>query len=470
MVNNNGEFIWEEPVAEDRGVIRKSVETIPAEPPSESSSSWRNPKTEAQWKEWELHKKQEIAGQFMAEKEAEEARWRADIKKDEKPFHGTRRFSNDENDNVFQEITSPEGVTAKKLIGKEKIPKKPSDSDLDSFEEWIAFKKKAKEKIPELIGINPNAIYEETIKERRSKRDNVDKSLLSPEERTKKEYEDEQIAQAKKKEAEDKIDAYAEGLRPMFDKQVAAQQEAKKAAPQATEWGLRERAANGDLTAIAALTKHVGEKKAEDDLKREISDKDLYKPLINNLPKAKDEAIQADIRVKKYQHLLSMAERGEGGGLVSGLKGMLAPVSEAMGIDSDTVKEMSEAQVFQLMARSAVGSQRLMLVGSGQVSNYEQQLMQKLSGGSIKVSREAAKELFKFYINESQGLTNAYNMQIDNLSEKFPDVKKMYGYAGKNESGQQSGKEKTIKSGEIMKGYKFKGGNPADKNNWEKVK
>ncbi len=208
---------------------------------------------------------------------------------------------------------------------------------------------------------------------------------------------------------------------------------------QATEWGMRERAAKGDLTAISALKQHEGEKKAEDILKREISDKDLYKPLINNLPKTKDEAVQANIRVEKYKQLYSMAEKGAGG-LISGLKGMMAPVAEAMGVDQKTVTEMSESQVFQLMARAAVGSQRLMLVGSGQVSNYEQQLMQRLSGGSIKVAREAAKELFKFYIKESEGIVGAYNTQIDSISEKFPDVKKMYGYVGKGGIAQGVGK------------------------------
>ncbi len=215
--------------------------------------------------------------------------------------------------------------------------------------------------------------------------------------------------------------------------------DAKKNPSQATEWGLRERAAKGDLNAISALKQHEGEKKAEDILKREISDKDLYKPLINNLPKTKDEAVQANIRVEKYKTLYSMAEQGAGG-LIPGLKGMLAPIAEAMGLDANTVTKMSEAQVYQLMARAAVGSQRLMLVGSGQVSNYEQALMQRLSGGSIKTSREAAKELFKFYIKESEGLVGAYNTQIDNISEKFPDVKKMYGYVGKGSTTQGGGK------------------------------
>lgn len=196
---------------------------------------------------------------------------------------------------------------------------------------------------------------------------------------------------------------------------------------QATEWGLRERAAKGDLVAIAALKQMVGEKKAEDDLRREISDKDLYKPVLNKLPETKQEAVQAHIRIEKYKHLKDLANQGAGG-LIPGLKAFLAPVGEAMGMD---VTKLSEAQVYQLMARAAVGSQRLMLVGSGQVSNYEQDLMQRLSGGSIKTSREAARKLFDFYIKESKGIVDAYNTQLDSISSKFPDAKNLYGYVGR---------------------------------------
>jgi hypothetical protein len=112
---------------------------------------------------------------------------------------------------------------------------------------------------------------------------------------------------------------------------------------------------------------------------------------------------------------------------------------------------------------------RLMLVGSGQVSNYEQDLMQRLSGGSIKTSREAAKLLFEYYASESRHVVAAYNKAIDDLSIELPDVKKAHGYVGKR-SGIDGGGGGNPKVGEIKKGYRFKGGNPADPKNYEKVK
>ncbi len=247
---------------------------------------------------------------------------------------------------------------------------------------------------------------------------------LKPEEHEKKKAE---VAQKER-------DALERGAEAHFTSEYKATAEKAKLTanpPQATEWGLRERAARGDLVAAKALSQNLGEEKAKDAIKRELSNRDLVLPAVKALPKAKSEATESYIRVNKYKELLGMAERGEGGGLVNGIKAWLAPVAEALDMDAATIEKLSDAQVFKLMARAAVGSQRLMLVGSGQVSNYEQQLMQKLSGGSATVSRQAAMDLFRFYINESQGIVDAYNNQIDVISEHYPDAKKLYKHIGK---------------------------------------
>lgn len=153
-----------------------------------------------------------------------------------------------------------------------------------------------------------------------------------------------------------------------------------------------------------------------------LTEKDIIMPQIRLLPKQKAAAQESARRVTLYQDLSKMAESGAGG-LVPGLKGMLSPVLEALGMDS---KIESEAQAYQLMARAGVGSMRLMLVGSGQVSNYEQDLMQRLSGGSIKTSREAAKLLFKYYATESKKVVDDYNQTVSDISEVDPAIGKVY--------------------------------------------
>ena len=153
-----------------------------------------------------------------------------------------------------------------------------------------------------------------------------------------------------------------------------------------------------------------------------LTDKDILMPQIKALPKMKQAAQESARRVTLYQDLSKMADAGAGG-LVPGLKGILSPMLEALGMES---KIESEAQAYQLMARAGVGSMRLMLVGSGQVSNYEQDLMQRLSGGSIKTSREAAKLLFKYYATESKKVVDDYNNTVADVSEVEPGIGKVY--------------------------------------------
>lgn len=176
-----------------------------------------------------------------------------------------------------------------------------------------------------------------------------------------------------------------------------------------------------------------------------LTDKDIVMPQIRALPKLKVQAQDASRRVRLYQDLSAMAEKGAGG-LVPGLKGILSPVLEALGMDA-TIE--SEAQAYQLMARAGVGSMRLMLVGSGQVSNYEQDLMQRLSGGSIKTSREAAKLLFGYYAVESKRVVDDYNQTVADVSEVAPEVGKVYrpiqiGNVGGNKKTLDAGTAKTF--------------------------
>lgn len=153
-----------------------------------------------------------------------------------------------------------------------------------------------------------------------------------------------------------------------------------------------------------------------------ITEKDIVMPQLKALPKLKVAAQEANRKIALYNNLSSMVDKGAGG-LVPGLKGMLSPALEALGMDS-TIE--SEAQAYQLMARAGAGSMRMMLVGPGQVSNYEQDLMQRLSGGSIKTSRQAAKLLFKYYAAESKRIVDDYNTTVDDVSTVDPAISKVY--------------------------------------------
>jgi hypothetical protein len=192
---------------------------------------------------------------------------------------------------------------------------------------------------------------------------------------------------------------------------------------------LIQRAGQGDAEAALALetlqTRRLQGGRERTDAATERA---KFADVLKSLPKQKSEAVAAQSRVTMYKNLSGMLDKGAGG-LVPGLKGILAPVAEALGMD---VKDMSEAQAFQLMARAGVGKMRLELVGSGQVSNFEQDLMQRLSGGSIKTSRTAAKKLFDYYAEESKAKVDNYNRTIENLAIELPDVARVYGKIGGN--------------------------------------
>ena len=128
---------------------------------------------------------------------------------------------------------------------------------------------------------------------------------------------------------------------------------------------IRERAAQGDPEAQTILDQMQKEKadavKAGVDARGVVTEKDTVKPLLNKLPKMMETAQASQKRVLMYENLSEMAEKGSGG-LVPGLKGILAPLGEALGMDTE---KMSEAQAYQLMARAGVGKMRLELVEIG---------------------------------------------------------------------------------------------------------
>lgn len=159
---------------------------------------------------------------------------------------------------------------------------------------------------------------------------------------------------------------------------------------------------------------------------KEINEKAVIMPIVKALPKARQEAQEANRTAQKFDDLYAMASKGAAG-LIPGLKSTLAPALEALGVDS---KIESEAQAYKLMARAGAAGMRQQLVGAGQVSNYEQQLMQQLSGSSIKTSRDAAMRLFKYYANEARGKVRDYNDTLTTLPASVTAQYKPIGTGG----------------------------------------
>ncbi len=137
------------------------------------------------------------------------------------------------------------------------------------------------------------------------------------------------------------------------------------------------------------------------------------------------------------------------------LKNFLAPYAEMAGLET---KGMDEAQSFQLLTRAIVGPMRLEIIGPGPVSEWEQKLMQQMSGGG-GTGRAAAKELLTRYRELAKNKVKSYNDAISSATNLSPDFSIAYQpmemEADADESGFEVGKQYKMKDGAMAT---YKGG------------
>jgi len=180
------------------------------------------------------------------------------------------------------------------------------------------------------------------------------------------------------------------------------------------------------------------------------------------MPKAKEAAESAASGREKLVEMKRLLEGGAGG--ASGFaKAKLAPWLESVGV---TTQGMNDAALYQTLAQTLAGSMRLQIVGPGPVSNYEQGLLRKVSGGGIQATI-ATQELLNYYDKEATKKINSYNQTVDQLNRKMPETASFYPRIN-TAAPKQPAAPKTPRPGELVKGYRFKGGDPANKNNWVK--
>jgi hypothetical protein len=117
--------------------------------------------------------------------------------------------------------------------------------------------------------------------------------------------------------------------------------------------------------------------------------------------------------------MLGLIEKGAGGRLGQ-IKAWLAPSLEVAGIKS---QGLSDAQLYQILARTLGGSMRMEIIGPGQVSDYENRLMAAISGGG-GTATEAAKELLQYYRGIAEGNISDYNASAGVVGEASPVSKK----------------------------------------------
>ncbi|MBV5327116.1 MAG: hypothetical protein JZU65_05675 [Chlorobium sp.] len=178
---------------------------------------------------------------------------------------------------------------------------------------------------------------------------------------------------------------------------------------------------------------------------------------VKDLPKLRTQARIAEASARRLDQMLPLAEKGAAAGLGGN-------VLAGIGTLFDT-QATSEASLFQQMAKMGAGQLRATVIGPGQVSNYENQLLQSIAGGG-NAARSATINLLKFYRKEADNTVANYHDALS-AADIVTDGKASKGFGKLSKETTTNAKGAPTK-GTVVKGYIFLGGNPADKSSWRK--
>ena len=153
---------------------------------------------------------------------------------------------------------------------------------------------------------------------------------------------------------------------------------------------------------------------------KEVGLETLIRETADNLPKQRTSAASQKTNIESIDKAISLIDKGVTG-KGGQLKAFLAPYAEFAGTGTEG---MDDAQTFQLLTRVIVGPMRLDIIGPGPVSEWEQKLMQQISGGG-GTAKAASKELLTTYRRLAESKIKDYNTSVagaHTLSPRFKDL------------------------------------------------
>ncbi len=169
-------------------------------------------------------------------------------------------------------------------------------------------------------------------------------------------------------------------------------------------------------------------------------DKTIVTRTMMELPKLKKEAIAGSNHLQQTDLALQLLEKGVTG-KGGQLKAFLAPYAEMAGVQNEN---LNDSQAFQLLTRAIVGPMRLEIVGPGPVSEWEQKLMQQISGGG-GAAKPAAKQLINYYRSLAAAKVDNYNQTINGITQIAPNVGKVYQPIAVQQTGASQGPKTVVK-------------------------
>lgn len=111
-------------------------------------------------------------------------------------------------------------------------------------------------------------------------------------------------------------------------------------------------------------------------------------------------------------------------GLSGAIKAAVAPYATAVGLNT---AQMNDAQILQTLLDTNAGSLRMEIVGPGPVSNFEQGVLQKVSGRKISAA-EGVKQILSYHRKSKETKLKAFNNQLKNASsiEGYQNIVDLY--------------------------------------------
>lgn len=135
---------------------------------------------------------------------------------------------------------------------------------------------------------------------------------------------------------------------------------------------------------------------------------------IKDIKENKKDVLMSRSAIDRIDQALNIVEKQ--GDKVAGVQGQirraLAPFAKTIGMD---VQAATDAQILDSLLTAGAGSLRSQVVGPGPVTNYEQEILQKVSGGKMSYA-DGIKAVLEEARNQHAGNIDRYNEQVETIS------------------------------------------------------
>lgn len=147
---------------------------------------------------------------------------------------------------------------------------------------------------------------------------------------------------------------------------------------------------------------------------------------LKKLPDVYQQAVSDHASIAKINSALEIVNRGGNSvtGLSGAVKAALAPYATAVGLNTQT---MDDAQLLHTLLDATAGSLRMEVVGPGPVSNFEQGILQKVSGKKMSAA-EGVKAILNYHKHGKEQNIRQLNKRIESAAETegYGDILRLY--------------------------------------------